>query len=526
MRTITYRADENLKKVVIPIGFVGENEHTRVIFDCQKTFEEYPSAIASISVKPPVGDEYPSIVVHEGNYVYWDVTDADLTHKGLGGIQLTFMQGTKVCKTYIAGTLVEKSIMGAGAVPTALDDFIARASAAVTAIPDTINAALQAAKDSGEFDGADGFSPILTVEDILGGHRLTVQDEEGSFYVDIMDGINGQDGYSPTITVTSITNGHRLTITDKYGTRTVDIMDGAALQSFDYNKLYNRPVLNGTELVGTLSLGDIGAAELDANGKVKSSQLPSYVDDVVEYASLSAFPVTGESGKIYVALDTNLTYRWSGSAYVEISPSLALGETSSTAYRGDRGKSAYDVTEAISGATLDDIDKALSPKTVVNGRVTEWQFITGGSDIDVATLLETQAIIDEYTGPGGVVFETTFGYDEDSGSYYYETSANASDIAEAFMSGKSVMIHLPYAAPEGSGISNDIPEAYLSLVEYRPAGVDGNEYAFNEFFGISNAYLIEPEDSGLSVDVSSTTFINYIDVTEDGKLRIWIEILD
>lgn len=85
-----------------------------------------------------------------------------------------------------------------------------------------------------------------------------------------------------------------------------------------------------------------GVAELDANGLVPSSQLPSYVDDVLEYASQSAFPATGETGKIYVALDTNLTYRWSGSAYVEISPSLALGETSSTAYRGDRGKTAYD----------------------------------------------------------------------------------------------------------------------------------------------------------------------------------------
>lgn len=85
-----------------------------------------------------------------------------------------------------------------------------------------------------------------------------------------------------------------------------------------------------------------GIAELDANGKVPSAQLPSYVDDVLEYASTSAFPSTGETGKIYVALDTNKTYRWSGSAYVEISPSLALGETSSTAYRGDRGKTAYD----------------------------------------------------------------------------------------------------------------------------------------------------------------------------------------
>lgn len=85
-----------------------------------------------------------------------------------------------------------------------------------------------------------------------------------------------------------------------------------------------------------------GYAELDASGKVPSSQLPGFVDDVLEYANLASFPAPGESGKIYVALDTNLTYRWSGSAYVEISPSLALGETSATAYRGDRGKTAYD----------------------------------------------------------------------------------------------------------------------------------------------------------------------------------------
>lgn len=85
-----------------------------------------------------------------------------------------------------------------------------------------------------------------------------------------------------------------------------------------------------------------GVAELDSNGKIPSAQLPSYVDDVLEYASQSAFPATGETGKIYVALDTNKTYRWSGTAYVEISESLALGETSSTAYRGDRGKAAYD----------------------------------------------------------------------------------------------------------------------------------------------------------------------------------------
>ena len=81
-----------------------------------------------------------------------------------------------------------------------------------------------------------------------------------------------------------------------------------------------------------------GVATLDGSGQVPASQLPSFVDDVLEYASKSAFPARGETGKIYVALDTNLTWRWSGSAYVEISKSLALGETSSTAYPGDKGK--------------------------------------------------------------------------------------------------------------------------------------------------------------------------------------------
>lgn len=85
-----------------------------------------------------------------------------------------------------------------------------------------------------------------------------------------------------------------------------------------------------------------GLAELDADGKVPSSQLPSYVDDVIEVADYAHLPITGESGKIYVTLDTNLTYRWTGTGYTEISASLALGETSSTAYRGDRGKTAYD----------------------------------------------------------------------------------------------------------------------------------------------------------------------------------------
>jgi hypothetical protein len=64
-----------------------------------------------------------------------------------------------------------------------------------------------------------------------------------------------------------------------------------------------------------------GYASLDSSGKVPSNQLPSYVDDVIEVANYAALPGTGETGKIYVTIDTSKTYRWSGSAYVEISAS-------------------------------------------------------------------------------------------------------------------------------------------------------------------------------------------------------------
>lgn len=90
-----------------------------------------------------------------------------------------------------------------------------------------------------------------------------------------------------------------------------------------------------------------GVATLNESGLVPSSQLPSYVDDVLEYNTLSSFPPVGEDGKIYVSEDTNLTYRWSGSQYVEISKSLALGETSSTAYAGDKGKANRQAIESL-----------------------------------------------------------------------------------------------------------------------------------------------------------------------------------
>ena len=86
------------------------------------------------------------------------------------------------------------------------------------------------------------------------------------------------------------------------------------------------------------------AKEINAlpnNEQIPSNLLPSYVDDVIEYDNFGIFPSNGLPEKIYLDRSTNLVYRWSGSTYVEVSPSIALGETSATAYRGDYGAKAY-----------------------------------------------------------------------------------------------------------------------------------------------------------------------------------------
>ena len=109
-----------------------------------------------------------------------------------------------------------------------------------------------------------------------------------------------------------------------------------------------------------------GVASLDANGKIPTYQLPSYVSDVLEFRSFDRFPTTGEVNKIYIALDTNKTYRWGGTVYVEIGSSLALGETSETAYAGDKGKRNADNITALQSEKLNrKSGLSVTPETLV-----------------------------------------------------------------------------------------------------------------------------------------------------------------
>lgn len=121
-------------------------------------------------------------------------------------------------------------------------------------------------------------------------------------------------------------------------------------------------MLQSTDVTGALGFTPLDAAQknaangiapLGADSKVPAAYLPSYVDDVLEYANTAGFPAIGETAKIYVALDTNKTYRWSGSAYVEISPSPgttdSLTEGATNLYfTTARARAALSATGAVS----------------------------------------------------------------------------------------------------------------------------------------------------------------------------------
>ena len=150
--------------------------------------------------------------------------------------------------------------------------------------------------------------------------------------------------------VNDTSNGHKVTKAqvglgnvdntadaDKHVATAVTLATARTINGVPFDGSANITITDDTKIPLSQKGTAGGVAELDENGYVPSSQLPSYVDDTIE-GTLATFPKPGESGKIYVDTATRLTYRWSGTDYVEISPSVALGETSSTAYPGNKGK--------------------------------------------------------------------------------------------------------------------------------------------------------------------------------------------
>jgi len=130
-------------------------------------------------------------------------------------------------------------------------------------------------------------------------------------------------------------------------------LNASLVSVFARSYLYNQNSADTLATLGAIPLNQkgssLGVCPLDSTSKVLAQYLPSYVDDVLEFANLASFPPTGESGKIYIANDTNLQYRWAGTSYAGMNSSLALGITSATAYRGDFGNSAYLHSQIVTG---------------------------------------------------------------------------------------------------------------------------------------------------------------------------------
>ena len=238
------------------------------------------------------------------------------------------------------------------------------------------------------------------------------------------------------------------------------------------------------------------------NGKIPATQLPSYVDDVLEYASWVNFPATGESSKIYIAIDTNLTYRWGGSSYVVMSSSLALGETSSTAYRGDRGKIAYDHSQTtgnihntkveelsdVSGdaTTIADTDEILKKETGGLWKKLSWSNIKATLKDYFDSLYAPKAFNVKVTTPSNWVTGTTS-----------ETEVLRIEIPANSLSASDVL-RIPFLMINKLGTNGTIQiKGRMSTSTTMPSGLTDQLFqsaiaaATNQFIGLDRSFIID-----------------------------------
>ena len=242
--------------------------------------------------------------------------------------------------------------------------------------------------------------------------------------------------------------------------------------SFDGSK--DITIADSTKIPTTQKGAAGGVAELDAGGKVPASQLPSYVDDVIEgYYYNGKFykeaahttEITGETGKIYVSLDSNLTYRWSGTKYVEISQSLALGETSSTAYAGNKGKkNAEDISTLSEKMTtaesdIDTLQSEKAQKTYVDEKLAD------KADLDNGIIAHSQLPFDVVSVDDTVLYPTAFVDVEDNGDIYLREDGSGDYLLYVTVMG------IPMLRYMGNKITDDVTGVSYSFVVSNGAAV-------------------------------------------------------
>ena len=291
-------------------------------------------------------DEDLNIIL--GNFLKGPKGDP-LTYEDLTEEQIKNLQQPAIDAAEVANTAAENATTAAVNVNLATENANNAAQSANTAAGN-VNLATENANNAAQSanTAAGNVNTAITNAETAATNAQNVADTYASQLANKVDKVEGKDLSSNDYTTQEKNKLAEIEAKAQKNVQSDYSIDDPTDDRYIKNKVTKISQLeNDQQFVKQSDLNTELSKKADlADGKVPASQLPSFVDDILEFATLSAFPTTGEAGKIYVTLDTNLTYRWSGSGYVEISPSLALGETSSTAYRGDRGEIAYNHSQS------------------------------------------------------------------------------------------------------------------------------------------------------------------------------------
>ena len=286
--------------------------------------------------------------------------------------------------------------------------------------------------------------------------------------------------------------------TDSAARSSISVTDTGGEGSLSYDSgtgviTYTGPSFSGLEQTSNKNTAN-GYAGLDSNGKVASAQLPSYVDDVLEYADLANLPGTGETGKIYVAQDTGKVYRWSGSAYVEISPSP--GSTDSVT---EGSTNLYFTTQRARDAF-----SAGTGITITSGQIattiTQYTDSAARSSISV-------------TDSGG---DGSLGYDSSTGIITY-TGPSATEVRAHFSAGTGITITSGQIANTGvisingstgtiTGIANASDTTYIGTT----AIALNRSSAAQSLTGITSIQLPGSTSGNITIQATATAGTNTI----------------
>jgi hypothetical protein len=283
-------------------------------------------------------DNTPTNTPTTDGSLYWDDTSGTLALRLKGGNVISKIGETQHIRAYNdTGNPIAKGkvVYVTGAQGQRLTIDLADADTELLS-KDTIGITAEAIAD-----GAEGFvivAGILTninTNGLADGDTVYLSQTAGS-YTNVAPAdpahlvilgfvVNGGSGGAGSIYV-KVDNGYELeelhNVSNSAKTSIVDA-DAVLLRDSADNNLWKRLTWSNLKAAVKTYLDTFkgvagGYASLDGSGKVPSSELPSYVDDVIEVADYASLPATGETGKIYITLDNNKVYRWSGSVYVEI----------------------------------------------------------------------------------------------------------------------------------------------------------------------------------------------------------------